>query len=197
MYTWDPRAAVQRGVCLDVWSPLQLSRLWATPPTTQKYQRYVKIKNVYLVRRQPSVVAYALCFVVIIKLTKETRRRVWRGKDQVHFKLSAAWYCSHYLPVAPVANLPPVPSIKAVNLPLIPVPRIFEKIRNNPNVIFMCLGESDSWKKSEPKNLVTLFITYLLNANRKSKKNLSQFANRLQRIFSEKKTSYLSVNCIR
>ncbi len=25
---------------------------------------------------------------------------------QVHFKVSAAWYCSHYLP--PVANLPPV-----------------------------------------------------------------------------------------
>ncbi len=156
MYTWDTRVAVQRGVCLDVRSPLQLPRLWATPPTTQKYQRYVIIKNVCFVRRQPSVVAYAFCFVVIIKLTKETRRRVWRGKDQVHFKLSAAWYCSHYLPVAPVANLPPVSSIQATNLSLIPVPRNFEKIRNNPNVIFMGLWEGDWWKKSEPKNLVTL-----------------------------------------
>ncbi len=30
---------------------------------------------------------------------------------QVHFKVSAAWYCSHYLPpwsLTPVANLPPV-----------------------------------------------------------------------------------------
>jgi hypothetical protein len=30
---------------------------------------------------------------------------------QVHFKVSAAWYCSHYLPpvsTTPVANLPPV-----------------------------------------------------------------------------------------
>ncbi len=32
---------------------------------------------------------------------------------QVHFKVSAAWYCSHYLPpvlTTPVANLPPVPT---------------------------------------------------------------------------------------
>ncbi len=55
----------------------------------------------------------------------------------------------------PVANLPPVSLIPAAILPpvsLIPVvhldsrisPRIFEKIRNDPNVIFRGLGEGDS-----------------------------------------------------
>ena len=35
---------------------------------------------------------------------------------QVHFKVTAAWYCSHYLPavsLTPVANLPPVSLIPA------------------------------------------------------------------------------------
>ncbi len=39
---------------------------------------------------------------------------------QVHFKLSAAWYCCHCLPPAsltPVANLPPVSLTPAANLP--------------------------------------------------------------------------------
>ncbi len=48
---------------------------------------------------------------------------------QVHFTVSAAWYCCHYLPpvsLAPVANLPPVSLIPVAmaNLPpvsLIPV----------------------------------------------------------------------------
>ncbi len=67
----------------------------------------------------------------------------------------------------PVANLPPVSLILAAILPpvsLTPVvhldlrisPRIFEKIRNDPNVISRGLGEGDSWKKPEEKNLVTL-----------------------------------------
>ncbi len=39
---------------------------------------------------------------------------------QVHFKVSAAWYCCHYLPPVlktPVANLPPVPLTPVANLP--------------------------------------------------------------------------------
>ncbi len=70
---------------------------------------------------------------------------------QVHFKVSAAWYCSHYLPpvsTAPVSNL---------HLDLRISPRIFEKIRNDPTVIFRGLGEGDSWKKPEAKDLVTLW----------------------------------------
>ena len=37
---------------------------------------------------------------------------------QVHFKVSAAWYCSHYLPpvsLTPVANLPRVSSVANCN----------------------------------------------------------------------------------
>ncbi len=37
---------------------------------------------------------------------------------QVHFKVSATWYCSHYLPpvlLTPVANLPPVSLIPMAN----------------------------------------------------------------------------------
>ncbi len=33
---------------------------------------------------------------------------------QVHFKVLAAWYCSHYLPLTQVANLPPVSATKLV-----------------------------------------------------------------------------------
>ncbi len=123
---------------------------------------------------------------------------------QVHFHVSAAWYCSHYLPpvsMTPVVNLPPVSLIPVAichqrrfaigvnntrgtggkicrrclvvdtggNLPpvsLTPVvhldlrisPRIFEKIRNDSNVIIRGLGEGDSWKKPEAKNLVTLSL---------------------------------------
>jgi hypothetical protein len=45
-----------------------------------------------------------------------------------------------------------------VHLDLRKSPRIFEKIRNEPNVIFMGLGEGDSWKNPEAKDLVTLSL---------------------------------------
>ncbi len=80
---------------------------------------------------------------------------------QDHFKVSAAWHCSHYLPpvsTTPVANLPPVSLIPLVHLYLRISPRIFEKIRNDPNVIFRGLGEGGSWNKLEAKNLVTLSL---------------------------------------
>jgi hypothetical protein len=96
---------------------------------------------------------------------------------QVHFQVSAAYYCSNYLPPAsltpaanlppsttqgelvakfaasvvdtggnlpPVANLPPVSLTPVVHLDLRISPRIFEKIRNDPNVIIRGLGEGDS-----------------------------------------------------
>jgi hypothetical protein len=71
-----------------------------------------------------------------------------------------------------VANLPPVSLIPVANLPLVsllPVvhldlrisPRIFEKIRNGLNGIIWGGGgggETDSRKKPEAKNLVTLSL---------------------------------------
>jgi hypothetical protein len=100
---------------------------------------------------------------------------------QVHFQVSAAWYCAHYLPPALLtlaANLPLVSTTQGKlvakfatsgNLPLVSLtlvvqldlrisPRIFEKIRNDPNVIIRGLGEGDSWKKPAAKNLVTLSL---------------------------------------
>jgi hypothetical protein len=44
------------------------------------------------------------------------------------------------------------------NLALRISPRIFEKIRNGPNSIIRSLGETDSRKKLEAKNLVTLSL---------------------------------------
>jgi hypothetical protein len=44
------------------------------------------------------------------------------------------------------------------NLELRISPRIFEKIRNSPKVIIRGLGETDSRKKTEAKNLVTLSL---------------------------------------
>jgi hypothetical protein len=44
----------------------------------------------------------------------------------------------------PVANLPPMLLTLVVHLDLRISPRIFEKIRNDPNVIIRALGEVDS-----------------------------------------------------
>jgi hypothetical protein len=60
--------------------------------------------------------------------------------------------------LTPVANLPPVSLTLVVHLDLRISPRIFEKIRNDPNVIIRGLGEGDSLKKPEAKNLVTLSL---------------------------------------
>ncbi len=112
---------------------------------------------------------------------------------QVYFQVSAAWYCSNYLPpvsttqgelvakfaagvvdasgkfaagvvdtggnmppvsLTPVANLPPVSLTPVVHLDLWISPRIFEKIRNDPNVIIRGLGEGDSWKKNQKQKIL-------------------------------------------
>ncbi len=55
-------------------------------------------------------------------------------------------------------HLPPVSLTPVANLELRISPRIFEKIRNDPNCIIRGLGETDSRKKPEAKNLVTLSL---------------------------------------
>ncbi len=54
--------------------------------------------------------------------------------------------------------LPPVSLTPVANLELRISPRIFEKIRNDPNGIIRGLGETDLRKKPEAKNLVTLSL---------------------------------------
>ncbi len=46
--------------------------------------------------------------------------------------------------LTPAANLPPVSLTPVVHLNLRISPRIFEKIRNDPNFIFRGLGQGDS-----------------------------------------------------
>jgi hypothetical protein len=55
-------------------------------------------------------------------------------------------------------RLPPVSLIPVANLELRISPRIFEKIRTDPNGIIRGLGETDSRKNPEAKNLVTLSL---------------------------------------
>ncbi len=55
-------------------------------------------------------------------------------------------------------HLPPVSTTPVVHLELRISPQILEKIWNGPNVIFKGLGETDSWKKPEVKNLVSLSL---------------------------------------
>ncbi len=55
-------------------------------------------------------------------------------------------------------HLPPVSLTPVENLELGIPPRIFEKIRNDPNGILRGLGETDSWTKPEVENLVTLSL---------------------------------------
>ncbi len=58
-----------------------------------------------------------------------SRVNIKKKNCQVHFKGSAVWYCSHYLPQ--------VLLIPAVHLPHVRIsPRIFKEIQNDPNVIF-------------------------------------------------------------
>ncbi len=55
-------------------------------------------------------------------------------------------------------HLPPVSLTPVANLDLRISPQIFEKIRNDPTGIPRGLGETDSWKKPEVENLVTLSL---------------------------------------
>ena len=55
-------------------------------------------------------------------------------------------------------HLPPVSLTPVANLELRIFPRIFEKIRNGTNGIIRGLGETDSRKNPEAKNLVTLSL---------------------------------------
>ncbi len=55
-------------------------------------------------------------------------------------------------------HLPPVSLTPVANLELRISPRIFEKNRNDPNGIIRGLGETNSRKKPEAKNLVTLSL---------------------------------------
>ncbi len=55
--------------------------------------------------------------------------------------------------------LPPVSTTLVVHRPWAAnIPRILEKIRNGPNGLLRNLGETDSWKKTEVENLVTLSL---------------------------------------
>ncbi len=55
-------------------------------------------------------------------------------------------------------QLPPVSTTPVVHLELRISPRIFEKIWNGPTGILRSLEETDSWKKPEVENLVTLSL---------------------------------------
>jgi hypothetical protein len=55
-------------------------------------------------------------------------------------------------------HLPPLSLTPVANLELPISLRIFEKIRNDPSDIIRGLGETDSRKKPEAKNLVTLTL---------------------------------------
>ena len=55
-------------------------------------------------------------------------------------------------------HLPPVSATPVVNLELPISPRLLEKIWNGLNGILRGLGETDSWKKPEVKNLVALSL---------------------------------------
>ncbi len=55
-------------------------------------------------------------------------------------------------------HLPPVSLTPVANLELRISPRIFEKFLNGPNGIIRGLGETDSRKKPEAINLVTLSL---------------------------------------
>ncbi len=76
------------------------------------------------------------------------------------FSITLANWCQNFPPISlrPVPNLPPVSLILVVHLDLRIFPQIFKKNWNGPNGIFRSWGETNSWKKPEAKNLVTLSL---------------------------------------
>jgi hypothetical protein len=60
--------------------------------------------------------------------------------------------------LTPAANLPLVSLIPVMHLDVQISTQIFDKIRDDPTVIFRGLGENESGKKPEVKNPVTLFL---------------------------------------
>ncbi len=74
-------------------------------------------------------------------------------------------------PVTPVetrgngGKLPPVLLTPVVHVDLRISPRIFAKIRNDPNAIFRGFGKMLYEKKTEAKNLVTLSLYAAENSN--------------------------------
>ncbi len=79
-----------------------------------------------------------------------------RRYSQLEVHQWCPWHCTggKWKKIFNLQNLPPS-LIPVVHLDLRISPRIFEKIWNDPNVIFRGLGEDDSWKKLKAKNLVT------------------------------------------
>ncbi len=113
---------------------------------------------------------------------------------QVHFKVSAAWYCPiicqfatgitntretgdkiccwcrwyrRQIAAGVADNLPPVSLILVANLDLWISPRIFEKIWNGPNGILWGWGETYSWKTWSKKSRDTVPLMLLAPENQK------------------------------
>ncbi len=102
---------------------------------------------------------------------KFSRRYRWQICRQCQHHMRNWWQNLPPVSLIPVANLPPVSLIPAAILPPVsstPVvhlylrisPRIFEKIRNDPNVIFRGLGVGDSWKNLKQKIRDTVPLIY-------------------------------------
>jgi hypothetical protein len=63
-----------------------------------------------------------------------------------------------YFMIKDFFQLPLVSTTTVVHLELRISPRILEKIQNGPKGILRGLGETDSWKKPEVENLMTLSL---------------------------------------
>ncbi len=113
-------------------------------------------------------VELAYRYIFSFKFTLSCQLSAWYSIVPIvcHRWQNCCWYCSHWLQIChwyqqhqrnwwqnfplvlliPVANLLPASLIPVVLLGLQISPRIFEKIWNDPSVIFRGLGEDDSCK---------------------------------------------------
>jgi hypothetical protein len=127
-------------------------------------------------KKNHQIIEVSIIFFGHLKVVKLAYRTILF--PQVHCKVLAVWYCSHYLPplsltlvanlllvlLTLMANLSPAlwhQGYLGQNLPrchwywwctmTCKYLRKFEKIQNVPNVIFRGLGEDDSWRKPKAK----------------------------------------------
>ncbi len=133
---------------------------------SRKYSQ-VKVHHRYQRHRQQSFPPFSLVLLITVAnngnnyQTADNLKWTWRKKKYIYVN-STIQSCPNkiikFFLIEDFFHLPPVSTTPVVHLELRISPRIFEKNRNGSNGIPRALGETDSWKKPEVKNLVTLSL---------------------------------------
>ncbi len=139
--TLGSRGNLYINFCLQI--HFQVSAAWY-------FSHYLPPVSMTLVENLPPVL------LIPVAICHRRRWHWWQICRQCQQHKGNWWQNLPPVSLIPVANLPPVSLIPAATLT--PVVHLDLRIRNDPNVIIRGLGEGDSWKIPEAKNLLTLSL---------------------------------------